>query len=206
MPNLRHRYAPTTHRLLGRASETTALRRFVYSNRALRRAHRSFPPVGPAWNATSHTCASACRNGSGGGSGQGLSPEVKTKLETLLTVPDSGHHSLLDRLRKGPFRRSTPELVRALRRIEDVRTLGLTIAVSHRVPPSRVQMLARLAMTAKASALQRLPENRRLATLVAFATTLEAVAIDDALDLLDILITEMFSEATKRDSSRGCAP
>ena len=128
---------------------------------------------------------------------RGISPEVKTKLETLLAVPDGGHHSLLDQLRKGPFRRSAPELVRALRRIEDVRTLGLTLVVSQRVPPSRLHTLARLAMTAKASALQRLPENRRLATLVAFATTLEAVAIDDALDLLDILITEMFSEATK---------
>lgn len=126
-----------------------------------------------------------------------LSPEVKANLETLLAVPDGGHHSLLDRLRKGPFRRSAPELVRALRRIEDVRTLGLTIAVSQRIPPSRIQALARLAMTAKASALQRLPEERRLVTLVAFATTLEAVAIDDALDLLDILITEMFSDATK---------
>lgn len=52
-------------------------------------------------------------------------------------------------------------------------------------------------MTAKASAIQRLPEERRLATLVAFATTLEAVAQDDALDLLDILITEIFSDATK---------
>jgi hypothetical protein len=60
---------------------------------------------------------------------RGLSQEVKTKLETLLSVPDGGHHSLLDRLRKGPFRRSAPELVRALRRIEDVRTLGLTIGV-----------------------------------------------------------------------------
>jgi TnpA family transposase len=127
----------------------------------------------------------------------GLSPEVKTKLEALLAVPDGGHHSLLDRLRKGPFRRSAPELVRALHRIDDVRTLGLTMPVSQRVPPGRVQALMRLALTAKASALQRLPENRRLATLVAFATTLEAVAIDDALDLLDILITEMFSEATK---------
>jgi hypothetical protein len=52
-------------------------------------------------------------------------------------------------------------------------------------------------MTAKASAIQRLREERRLATLVAFATTLEAAAQDDALDLLDILITEIFSDATK---------
>src|SRR5215472_5990612 len=43
----------------------------------------------------------------------GISPEAKTRLEALLTVPERGHESLLDRLRKGPFLRSAPELVRA---------------------------------------------------------------------------------------------
>jgi TnpA family transposase len=115
----------------------------------------------------------------------------------LLTVAGGGHQSVLDHLRKGPFRRSAPELVRALRRLEEVRALGINVAVSQRVPVGRIQALARIAMTAKASALQRLPEERRLATLVAFAVTLEAVAVDDALDLLDILITEIFTAATK---------
>jgi len=77
--------------------------------------------------------------------------------------------------------------------------------VSHRLPPGRIQALARFAATAKASAIQRLPEERRLATLVAFALTLEATALDDVLDLLDILTTEVFSDATKagKKSRRG---
>jgi hypothetical protein len=58
--------------------------------------------------------------------------------------------------------------VRALRRIDEVRALGIDVAVSRRVPPGRSQALARFAMTAKASAIQRLPEERRLAILVAF--------------------------------------
>jgi hypothetical protein len=58
-------------------------------------------------------------------------------------------------------------------------------------------MLARFANTAKISVIRRLPESRRLATLVAFASNLEAVAFDDALDLLDILITEIFSNAAR---------
>ena len=126
-----------------------------------------------------------------------LSPEAKARLDTLLITPDGGHQSLLDRLRKGPFRRSAPELVRALRRIDEVRALEVNIAVSSHVPPGRIQALARFATTSKASALERLPDERRLATLVAFVLTLEATAIDDALDLLDILITEIFSDATK---------
>ena len=52
--------------------------------------------------------------------------EVRVNLNALLTMPEGGHHSLLDRLRKGPFRRSAPELVRALRRIEETRALGLS--------------------------------------------------------------------------------
>jgi hypothetical protein len=128
---------------------------------------------------------------------QGVSLEAKQKLDALLDVQDGGHQSLLDRLRKGPFRRSAPELIRAIQRLEEVRSLGIDVAVSHRVPPSRVQTLARFATTAKSSAIQRLPDDRRLATLVAFAVTLEATAADDVLDLLDILITEIFSDATK---------
>ena len=121
---------------------------------------------------------------------------TKAKLEALLAT-DGGHQSLLDRLRKGPFRRSSAELVRALRRVEEVRNLGIDVALAHRVPPGRIQALARFATAAKASAIQRLPEERRLVTLVAFTLTLEATALDDALDLLDILITEVFSNAVK---------
>jgi TnpA family transposase len=126
-----------------------------------------------------------------------ITPETKEKLEALLTIPDGNRYSILDRLRKGPFRRSSKELVRALRRIDEVRALGIDVTVSHRVPQGRIQSLARYAATARAAAVQRMPENRRLATLVAFAVTLEANALDDALDLLDILITEIFSEANK---------
>src|SRR5215813_12129905 len=128
---------------------------------------------------------------------RGLSPTVKSQLEALLTVPADGHLSLLERLRRGPFHRSAPELVRALRRVEEIRALGLPQQVSQRVPPNHLQALTRLAMTAKADTLQRFTESRRLATLVAFAATVEAVALDDALDLFDILLTEIFSEATK---------
>ena len=125
----------------------------------------------------------------------GISAETTAKLEGLLRIPDGGHVSVLDRLRKGPFLRSAPELVRALGRIDDVRELGINLSVSSRIPPTRIQALARFAATAKASAVQRLPDERRMATLVAFILNLEAIALDDALDLLDIVITEIFSDA-----------
>lgn len=128
--------------------------------------------------------------------GRGVSPAVQARLLALLPVPAQDPPSQLDRLRQGPFRRSAPELVRALHRIDTIRALGLPVNVSPRIPPGRIQALARFAMTAKVSALERLPAARRLATLVALAVMLEATALDEALDLLDILLTEVFSDAT----------
>src|SRR5215831_17390858 len=62
------------------------------------------------------------------------SVETRCKLEYLLAVPDGGHQSLLDRLRKGPYRRSAPELVRALERVEEVRRLGIDVSMAQRIP------------------------------------------------------------------------
>ena len=85
-----------------------------------------------------------------------VSPVAKQKLETLLAVANGGHQSLLDRLRKGPFRRSASELARALQRLEEVRSLGIDVELSHRVPSGRIQALARFATAAMASAIERL--------------------------------------------------
>ena len=39
---------------------------------------------------------------------RGIFAETAAKLEALLRIPDGGHVSMLDRLRKGPFLRSAP--------------------------------------------------------------------------------------------------
>jgi len=75
-------------------------------------------------------------------------------------------------LRKGPFRRSSSELIRALRHVEEVHDLVIDKRLSHGVPPKCIQTLARLAI-AKTNALQRQPEESRLATLVAFVLTMK---------------------------------
>ena len=62
------------------------------------------------------------------------------------------------------------------------------------VPPGRVAALARFATVAKAQAVARMPEERRMATLLAFVRILEATAQDDVLDLLVIVVTKLFSD------------
>lgn len=129
--------------------------------------------------------------------GGGLTPESLARVESLLAVPPGGRTSLLDRLRNGPTLRSVPELVRAVRRLEEVRSLGINLPLPAKVPQGRVLELARFASTAKVTAVERLPGERRTATLVAFVQTLEGSAQDDVLELLEVLLTEIFSGAVK---------
>ncbi len=67
------------------------------------------------------------------------------------------------------------------------------------IPSSRIAVLARFADKAKVSVVERLPESRRWATLVAFIHTLEASAQDDALEVFEMLLDEVFADAQAED-------
>jgi hypothetical protein len=131
--------------------------------------------------------------------GRDITEAQQSRLEALLRVPDGARFSQLDELRTGPVMVSSPALVRALERLKSVRGLGIVIPQAAMIPPSRIASLARFADKAKASAVLRLPKARRLATLVAFVHTLEASAQDDAIELLEMLLTDVFGEAKKED-------
>jgi hypothetical protein len=59
--------------------------------------------------------------------------------------------------------------------------------------------LARFAGAAKVGAVLRLPNQRRLATLVAFVYCLKSTAQDDALEVLEALLRDLFGDAVKAD-------
>jgi TnpA family transposase len=117
------------------------------------------------------------------------------RLEALLVVPEGSRQTPLDRLRHGPTRVSGPALVGALQRLREIRDLGVGPLDLRSIPPSRLKALARFAAAAWAPTIARMPPDRRTATLLAFARHFEVVALDDALDLLDGLITELCREA-----------
>ena len=123
--------------------------------------------------------------------------EQRAKLDALLVAGEGGRPSPLDRLRDGPYLRSGAELSRAIGRLDEVRMLTLGLPTIDHVPPGRVTALARFATVAKAQAVARMPLERRTATLLAFVRTLEATAQDDVLDLFDIVVTTLFTDAAK---------
>ena len=121
----------------------------------------------------------------------------REQLDALLVAGEGGRPSPLDRLRDGPYLRSGAELSRAVVRLDEVRLLALGLPSTAHVPPGRVTALARFATVTKAQAVARLPRDRRTATLLAFVRTLEVSAQDDVLDLFDIVVTKLFSDAAK---------
>jgi len=125
----------------------------------------------------------------------GITFDQRDRLEALLVAPEGVRQSPLDRLRDGPVLQSSAELARAVARLDEVRLLTAGLPRTDRLPRTRVLALARFATAAKASAVARLPEDRRLATLIAFIRTLEATAQDDVLDLFDIVVTRIFVDA-----------
>ena len=126
-----------------------------------------------------------------------ITDQQRIKLEDLLLVPEGMRRSLFDQLRASPTRHSGRSLVDALERLDKIRKYSVGLPLIHSVPKSRTASLARFASRAKAVAIGRLPKFRRLATLMAFMQTLEASALDDALDILSNQLNEIFGKAIK---------
>lgn len=127
--------------------------------------------------------------------------ELPRRLGLLLRVPEGQRFSELERLRRPPTRTSGPAMVRALDRASDVLAVGARAAQVQAVPANRLAALARYGLTAKAPALRELTEPPRTATLLAAARHLEAAAVDDALDLFDVLMATRLISAARRASA-----
>ena len=121
----------------------------------------------------------------------------RNALEKLLIVPKDGHLSPLETLGKSPTRVSSPALGKALERIEQIRQLGVSKIDTSFISPSQLKLLARHAKNTWASKIARMPDNRRMATLLAFAQNIESLALDDALEVFDLLLKEFSHHATK---------
>lgn len=91
----------------------------------------------------------------------------------------------------------------ALGRLNHVRALGTGSISLHDLPEARLVRLARHAQMTWGQTLARMGEERRLATLLAFAQALECVATEDVLDLFDGLMTLLaLRSETKRRRER----
>lgn len=124
-------------------------------------------------------------------------PEQVTNLETLLHVPDECRSSRFDRLRKGPITISSPAFNQAVDRYLELKAFGMQSLNFTGIPPVRLKGLARYAGMIPMHKITRMPADKRTAVLVAFVKAYETIALDEALDVLDLLITDIASKAKK---------
>jgi TnpA family transposase len=124
--------------------------------------------------------------------------EQKEKLKTLLKIREGKRFSNLDYFRKSPTTISSNSFNLAIIRYMELKEFGIqSIDFSH-IPPIRLKMIARYAGMITAPKITEMPEQKRIAILVAFVKTFEAVALDDALEVLDQLTSEIIGTAKKR--------
>ncbi|AQW50738.1 Tn3 family transposase [Streptomyces violaceusniger] len=131
-----------------------------------------------------------------------LSTGQRAVLDSLLTVPPGARVSELDRLRRGPVRISGPQMKWALERAEEIAAFGMGDVDVSAIPPRRLAELSRYGVDGKASLLRRHGDSRRLATLLATAVYLTSRAVDDALDLLEVLIATKLLARAERETAK----
>ena len=121
----------------------------------------------------------------------------KHELEAILDLHEDRRFSRFDRFRQGPVRISGPSFNVAIERYKELCAFGIQKLDFKDIPPGRLRNLARYAGMASMHKIARMPEDRRIATLVAFVQAFGIIALDDALDVLDLLITDIIREAKK---------
>lgn len=133
-----------------------------------------------------------------------LSEQQRRELDALLVVPAGKRISQLEEWRTGPARASGPQMIKALSRVAEIIASGLSrVKLDVTVTPRRLAELARYGMGADVAQLKRHRDSRRLATLVATVTQLEATATDDALELLELLWATELAGKARTEADKG---
>ena len=119
----------------------------------------------------------------------------RSRLEGLLDISGQTHISWFDHYRKGPVRISSISFIRALERFQGLSSFGIGDLDFSGIPLIKIRQLAKHASITSAYRIGRMPERRRIAVLVAFVKVYEVTALDDALDVLDLLVANIVNDA-----------
>ncbi|HEV2639027.1 MAG TPA: Tn3 family transposase [Actinocrinis sp.] len=131
-------------------------------------------------------------------------PEETETLLRLLTRRPGARQSDLDRLRRAPRKISGRGLVKALERVDELecyRAAHWGPALAH-IPPGRMAELVRHAKAVRAQAVAELTQDRKIATLIAFAASMPDTAADEALEVFEIVMDDLL-RATAAQVQRG---
>jgi TnpA family transposase len=124
-----------------------------------------------------------------------LSPAQRRRIDQLFVPENPDALATLDTLRATPARRAPTELVRHLERLRGIKAFDLRPTPPTGIPAAVLERLARVARRSKPSAIAAIQQPRRTAIIVALFLSLEAMAQDDAAELADTLLADLFRTA-----------
>ncbi|MCG5121578.1 Tn3 family transposase [Streptomyces sp. T7(2022)] len=136
------------------------------------------------------------------GAARRADPALPGDLVATLKTPEGSRFSELERLRRPPTRTTGTAFARALERVDEIGAYRLGRLRLSQIPPNRMAALARYALGSKAPLLERAQEPKRTAMLTAVMRHLEAKAIDEALDLFQVLMTTRLLNTAKRKTEK----
>nr|WP_172692924.1 Tn3 family transposase [Enterobacter cloacae] len=119
------------------------------------------------------------------------------RVTELLDIPEGQRTSPLEQLKKGPVTVSGPAFTEALERYIRLRNLEFSRLNFTGLPAIQLRNLARYAGMASVKYIARMPQQRKLAVLTAFVKAQETAALDEAVDVLDMLILDITRAAKK---------
>lgn len=128
---------------------------------------------------------------------EGLSPEVRLRLDGLLEVPPGESRALLIWLREPPSAPGPKNFHKIIERLVFVRALGLPPDVGGGIHHNRLLQLAREGAKTTPQHLGRFDPDHRHASLVAYLNERMATLADEALDMHDRLVGEMLGKSEK---------
>ena len=123
-------------------------------------------------------------------------------LEQFLEVDTDSRKSGLEVLRQPPVNLTSTGIIKAIDRLENIRKLGAAEWNISGIPIGRIRTLARYSSMTKAQTIERMTQERQIATLAAFAIMFAISSQDDVLDMTERFFSELFTR-TKRKGQKA---
>ncbi|WAG43608.1 Tn3 family transposase (plasmid) [Clostridium estertheticum] len=118
-------------------------------------------------------------------------------LENLLII-DAKNKTGLEMLRQAVTHESPIGFLKAIKRFKMIYSIGAYQWNISRIPIGRISVLSRYASIARSQTIKRMPDERRIATLVAFAITYTTSSQDDIIDYMERYFSTLFNGANRK--------
>jgi TnpA family transposase len=123
----------------------------------------------------------------------------RSMLKGLLKVDEKTKKTGLEMLKQPPTSATASGIIKAIERYEELYSLGSSEWNISKIPIGRIKLLSRYASMARAQTISRMNNERCIATLVSFTIFFTISALDDVIDVMEQIFTELFKRSIRKE-------